>query len=194
MKFSIIPLKYALIASLVYFVLFLVIYYAGENPMGLYSFFGIWIPVVAIFMGIKHYRDRELNGYISFIQGLGTGMFMAFALSLVFNLLCYGFGSIIGTDIIDRQMTETIKWLDDLQVQIDNQKKLVTTSPDEIKVLQDYYDQAAEQLEKHPENFTLGAFIWKDFQSKLYGGFFVSLIIALILKRKEPIFSNQQPQ
>lgn len=188
MKFPKIPLNYATIAGLVYFIIFLTIYYSGANPLGKYSYFGIWIPVVVIYFGIKHHRDKELNGYIDYIKALGTGMFISFVSISLFSILVYSFGTFVAPDVLDRQMAEVMEGLNEMQNSINQMKDMGSNSLAES--LQTLYDKAAEELEKHPENFTLSSFIWGDFQAKLYGGFFVSLIIALILKKKEPLFNN----
>ena len=185
MKFPKIPLNYGTIAGMVYFLLFVLLYYAGLNPLGKWSYLGVWIPFVVIFLGIKHLRDRELGGNISFGKAVGSGMLISFVFASLFGILSYSFGSFIATDVVELEMTELMQQMDEMQIQIDEMKAMGNSSFAES--LQVYYNKAAEGLEKNPENFTLSAFLWGDFTGKLYGGFFVSLIIGLILKKKEAL-------
>lgn len=189
MKLYKIPINYGTIAGLLYFILFIAIYYAGGNPLGKYSYFGAWIPIVFIYLGIKNHRDKELGGFINFVKALGAGMFITFAFASLFNMLVYSFGTFVAPNLVDRQMSEFVEQLDEMQKSIDQMKAMGNESF--VQSLQLLYDKAADELEKHPESFTLGSFTWNDFQTKLAGGFFVSLIMALILKRKEPLFSEQ---
>ncbi len=188
MKFPKIPLNYGTIAGLVNFIIFIAIYYSGKNPLGSYSYIGIWVPIVVIYWGIKHHRDKELNGYIDYIKALGTGMLISLVSASLFGILVYSFGTFIAHDVVDRQMTEVMEQIDEMQNSINQMKDMGNSSLAES--LQQFYNKAADELEKHPENFTLGSFVWGDFQTKLYGGFFVSLIIGLILKKKEPLFNQ----
>jgi hypothetical protein len=185
MKYPKIPLNYGTIGAILYFSLFVLIYYTGGQPLGEYALFGIWILPVFIYLGIKYHRDKERNGFIAFTQALGAGMLISFVLASLFNILVYSFGTFIGRELMPKYEMNKLEKLEELKISIERLSDMGNSSLADS--MQKVYDMETDNMKKHPEEYTLGNICWRDFQAKLFGGFFVSLFIALILKKKADV-------
>ncbi len=84
-------LRYGLIASGIMITFIVVLYYlfSPQTLLDLGELFGYAIMVLSmsmVFMGIKRYRDNELNGSISFGQAFGMGVYIAFIGSFIYGI------------------------------------------------------------------------------------------------------------
>ncbi len=82
----------------------LVFYFAGAD---IQSKWPQWISyillILFIVMGIKNYRDQELEGYISYGKSLGTGVLIG-----LFGGIITGFFTVILFTVIDPGLTQKI--------------------------------------------------------------------------------------
>ncbi len=83
-------IRYGLISSVVLIVLFLIEWaifnnknYAAQEVMGYASMI---IAMLFVFFGIKHYRDKENGGLLSFGQGMKVGVLIVLIPALVYGL------------------------------------------------------------------------------------------------------------
>lgn len=84
-------LRYGLIASGIMIIFIVVLYFlfSPKTLLDLGEAFGYAIMVLSmtmVFIGIKRYRDNELNGSISFGQAFGMGVYIAFIGSFVYGV------------------------------------------------------------------------------------------------------------
>ena len=163
-------MMYGTISGLASFLVFIIIYVIGKNPLGPASWFAFWIPILFVTLGIQHHRDKDLGGFISYGRGLGTGTFIAFFIALLFSVLAYAFLTFIGHDVLEMHKNDMMEGLD-------KAKQYVGES---------IYDKGVEEVEK----LTLEKISLSEFQNKFIGGVILSLIIAAFLRRKQSIFEK----
>jgi hypothetical protein len=65
------------------------------------------ILVVAIFLGIKAYRDNYLQGFITYGQSMGAGVVIMLYYSLITAVFAYILYGIIDPGLIDKLMAQT---------------------------------------------------------------------------------------
>ncbi len=87
--------KYGLIGGLIMSIMFaLSVVIAGDPPdyvvMEVIGYASIILALLAVFLGIKSYRDRELGGVISFSKGFGVGTGIAAVASLILGFYTFG--------------------------------------------------------------------------------------------------------
>jgi len=99
-------LRYSLIASIILIVIFSVsfIMMSEDNPdyalSELIGYSAMIISLATIFFAIKHFRDRELNGNISFKKALGLGCMIALIVALVFVCFDLFYVAVIDPDFM----------------------------------------------------------------------------------------------
>jgi len=91
---------YGLASSIVY----LVFYFGGadiesKSP----QWIGYLLLCIFIFLGIKSYRDQDLNGYITYGRSLGTGVLIG-----LFGGIITGFFTVLMFTVIDPGMAQKI--------------------------------------------------------------------------------------
>jgi hypothetical protein len=153
------------------FLVFVILYFAGFNPIGGISWVGAWIPLVFIVIATKYIRDQILGGYISYGAAFRTGLLAVFFSSLLYALLIYVFGRLIDDSIVVMYQEEIRKSAEEAQALLS--EKMI--------------DQVLEEA----ENVTMSSIALNDFTGKMTGGIIVSLITAAFLMRKKPVEFNQ---
>ncbi|MGH9970192.1 MAG: DUF4199 domain-containing protein [Pyrinomonadaceae bacterium] len=98
-------LKYGLIFSLVVVVYVMIEHALGFNTtrhnIGQYTRLGgVLVPIVALFLGIKEKRNKELNGRLTFGQGVKTGVLIAVIQTTLTTLFFFVYGNIINPDFL----------------------------------------------------------------------------------------------
>ena len=166
-------MMYGTFSGISSFLVFIIIYVIGKNPLGMWSWFGFWIPILFIILGIQNYRDKDLGGYIGYGRALGTGVLITLFLSILFSVLSYAFLTFIGTDILEVHKLEMIEGME----------KAKQYMGDTL------YERGLEEIDK----MTIGKMALGDFQNKLIGGVFVSLFIAAFLRKSKPLFEEPAP-
>lgn len=68
----------------------------GYEAQEIAGYLGIFISMIFVFMGIKHYRDTVNSGKLSFGQGLKIG-----ALIVIIPAIAFGLFDIVYTELID---------------------------------------------------------------------------------------------
>jgi hypothetical protein len=167
-------LKYGAIAGLGNFVFFLLIYFMGKNPMGNWSWAGIWITIVVLVLGTKYHRNNDLGGYMTYGRGLGIGMLIIGFNAFLFALLAYSFGNFIDASI--PQMV-----INDFMEGMEKARKFLG---------EDKYQTIMDAYEKNKDQFNMSRIAIGDFEAKVIGGFIVCLITAGIFARKRPMFEQ----
>ena len=160
--------NFGAISGLFCFVIFILLYKTGINPLGPGSWLAIWVPPLFIFLATKRFRNEELNGFISFGAGFRTGFLTASSGALLYALLIYIFGTIIDPSVLDN-------FKEIMLVELEQTESMMRS------VLGDsIYEKSIEEI----NNTTFKSMAMNDFFNKCISGAIFSLITAAILKRK----------
>jgi len=152
--------------------MFVLLFFMNKNPLGAWGWLSVWIPIVAIILGTKAHRDKDLDGYVSYSRALGTGMLVALSGGFVFEVLAFAFTTLTGDKLI-------IMYLEDSAEKLTMAQAFL--SPE-------MYEKAMTALDELKNNHAraLSQVLSGDFFWKVVGGFFVSLIIAAVFKKDKP--------
>jgi hypothetical protein len=164
-----IPLTYGLIGGLVCVILLISFYYFGKHPLLIPPFFDVRIFVIAIltFFALKEVRDYFFGGIIFFWQGMGGSLVFLGALALTTSIGIWAFGSMEPGFIklyVEQGMAQI--------------NRLPPESVNQIGA------QAVEEVLKTLPNTTLGDLIAKYASQTFTIGFFITIIISVILRRQ----------
>ncbi|QEC53401.1 uncharacterized protein DUF4199 [Anseongella ginsenosidimutans] len=162
-----IALKWGLIAGAVMILLSLISYYAGMMQNAAIQWLSYILLALGIFFGVRHHRDKELGGYISFGRGLGTGVLISLFAGILlsaFILLFYG--------VIDPGALEELKRLQE----------------------EGMYEKGMsdEQIDMSLKFVNPGFMAMVTLPMMTFFGFIISLVIAAILKRNKPLFIEER--
>jgi Protein of unknown function (DUF4199) len=164
-----VALRYGLIFGL-FMSIYSIMIYALQNTNNWIGSIGLVISVVGLFMSMQEYRSKN-EGFLNINQGLGLGMMFTGVSSMVSGLLSLLYLKIFGASYLD------------------SLKQVARASMDKMeeqgKISSEQIDQAMEMtafMFKPETLFLFGIF------ASLFIGFFLSLIVTLILRRSRPVF------
>jgi ethanolamine transporter EutH len=167
-------LIFGLIAGFISVAWFLGMIFLGEECIGmengmLYGYLIMLLAFSMIVVAVKNYRDKHLNGFISFGKAFKMGFLISLVASSVYVLvwLCYYYGS--DSDFIEQYsayMIEELRKSGESQAVIDQQ----------IKEMADF--------SKMYENPFFNAMV--TYMEILPVGLLVSLITALVMMKRKP--------
>ena len=163
-------LRYGIYGAITISVLFLIALYAGKNlsftAQEVIGYSTMVISLIFVFFGIKHYRDKENNGVVSFGKALAIGVLISLFAAIAFGLLDVIYIKFINPDFTAEYYTTITEQM----------KSSLTEAEFEIKIAE---LEAQKELFSSPlMNFLLMSF------TVLIIGFIISLISGLILQRK----------
>lgn len=163
-------LRYGLLCFLAASILFLSALVFGQGlsfeAQGVLGYVTIVAALVFVFLGIKHYRDQENNGVISFGRALGIGMLITLFAALGFAIIDYIYTAYINPDFISEYTANSIANLEK------------TLSGDELIKAQ---EDLTSQMESMGSSSTLAVFM---FAIVTVVGFIISLLSSLFLNKK----------
>ncbi|MEM9648550.1 MAG: DUF4199 domain-containing protein [Bacteroidota bacterium] len=163
-------LRYGTYGAITICVLFLLSWFLlGDLPFSTQEVLGYASMVISlgfVFFGIKHFRDKENGGTISFKKALTIGILISLITALAFGIL-----DVIYTEILNPDFMEAY-----YQATISNLRE--NLPPEEFEV------QLAE-IEAQKTMFSNPLFSFALMAMTVFViGFIISLISALILQRK----------
>ena len=150
---------------------FILLYFAGISPVSPSSILSLWLPLIFATWGIRHYRNHENKGYISYGRAFLTGFLTIACGAFLYALLLYLTGKIWIPDLLDQYKTEQLK---NLEMSHDLMKGFFTEK---------LFDMAEENIDK----ITLSQYAAGEFFSRCMSGVFICFIISFFLKRKPPV-------
>jgi hypothetical protein len=164
-----VPLRYAAIGGVLGFILVIILYYIGRHPLLINPAFDFRFAVFVVFMYfiLKELRDNYYEGLLSLWQGMvACGIFLI-AYGIIVSLLIWIF-----TKYVPGFVTEYVEL-------ITNQlKSYPAEAIDQIG--RERYEQGLQQLP-----LTTGADLASMyFRNGLFIGFFVGIILSVILRRQ----------
>jgi hypothetical protein len=160
------------IAGFIGFAFFLILYFIGLQPLGMFSLVGVSIPIVMLFFGNQFIKKHIFGGNMSFGLVFQSSLTMCLVYASMFAMLVYLFSISISADmtqVIYERSVEEFEIVGNLAA----------------KTNQNGIDQDAltEHLKLLKET-SLGDLVWQEFSSKLFGGLILSLFAGLIFKSK----------
>jgi hypothetical protein len=163
-------IKFGLQAFLSGFILFGLPFFLGmgvDYDYGeLIGYTAMVLSLLFVYFGIKHYRDIENNGKISFRKTILIGMLITFGSAVGVALFDYIYTSQINPDFASEYLEYSIN------------KMQETLSAEEVKV------KAAELKQQMEDYGSPGFMAFMMFASVVILGFIITLISGLILQRK----------
>jgi len=164
-----VPLRYGLIGGALGFVIVIILYYIGRHPFLIIPVFDFRVALfgVFIFFVLKELRDYYFGGFLFFGQGMAASAIFVITFSVLASLLTWIFAINVPHFVIQYVELAT------------NQIK---TYPKETieQIGKDVYDQALVDL-KSTTAFGLARLY---FRQGIIIGFFISLILSVILRRQ----------
>lgn len=126
----------------------------------------IILSTVFIFLGIKRFRDQELNGVISFGKALGTGLLISLVAAIIFALFSYVYYEWLDPDFSQKYLAWTIEQIRESGLpEADINQKVA---------------EVTEQFNSVWNNSIIGSLAM--IPTVLPFGFLVSIISALVLR------------
>lgn len=125
----------------------------------------IVISLLFVFFGIRHYRDKENGGTLSFGKGLQAGVLITLIPAAVFGLF-----SVVHTEVIDPNFTETY-----YSHYLAEQQKML--SPEKFEQVKAEFEAQRAMFENPVFNFFL------MFLTVFVIGLIITVISSLVLKR-----------
>lgn len=172
-------LRYGLLSGLTIFVLFFIsLLVQGENrDYGVSEIIGYTIIVLCmlfVFLGIKHYRDKENSGNLSFGRGLKLGLLIVLIPAIVFGLYSVIYALYIEPGFTEKYYAAEIARLKESLPPADFEKQKAT-------------------MESQKEMFTNPLFNFLVmFLTVFVIGVIVSVISSLVLRREKPAAYSHQ--
>jgi uncharacterized membrane protein len=174
-----VPLKYGLIGSVCAMALILVLYYAGKHPLLIPIFydFRIFLFGVFIFFALREFKEYYNNNILQFWQGMVMGIGIYVIIGLLVAMFIVTFSNIV-PDFHDSYIQGTLKGLELDKEQLVNQGK--------ITISEEEFQKQIEQLKASPA-YVLGI---DYFIKSCLLGFFLTIILAVILRKSENRFGQ----
>lgn len=163
-------LNYGAIGGLVGFAFFLIFYIINGNPFGNIGWVSFWVPALFMYLGAKKIREEESGNVMTYWRAFMTCLTIAILQAALYNMMTYLFGMLVDQSFVQAYINDALKGIDQAKSFLPKDK--LAGIVDKIK------------------NMSLSELAFGDFQNKLFGGLFVSIILAFILKREQDRFQD----
>ncbi len=167
--------KYGVITGALYVVLVMILYTIGyemlASPFKTLAYWVIWILIVVLAIKARNETDQ----YMSYSQALLTVFTMIAITEVMYTLFYFILANYIDPELSSRLMTIAMEKLE--------------TSLAQIGAGDERIDALIDQAQEQGASFTL----WNAFTSLLwylFVGFLVSLLAALMVRKKRPVFDE----
>lgn len=159
---------YGLLSAVVLFLLILVLFddlsYSSQEILGYATMLA---ALSFIFFGIKHFKDKENNGFVSFGKALLIGMSISVFVGLGIAIADYIYTTAINPDFAQDFLEKSVTTME------------ATYSGAELET------KKAELTQQMKDYGGSGFMAFMMFATVIIMGFIISLISALILQRKK---------
>ncbi|NER18047.1 DUF4199 domain-containing protein [Spongiivirga citrea] len=139
--------------------------YSAQEIIGYSSMI---ISLSFVFFGIKHFRDKENNGVVTFKQALKIGLLISLLTALAFGVLDTLYTQLVNPDFATEYYTDYIKKLEE------------TVPAEELEAAVATAEIQKELFSNPVMSFLLMAV------TVFVIGFIISLLSSLVLQRKQP--------
>jgi hypothetical protein len=165
-----ISFRYGGIAVILSIILFLVLYYGGQNPLLIPAFLDFRILLFPIFLvfSLRDYKENHNGGILHFWQGFSIGVSVILVIAIFMALFILVFGSWVEPHFVANFVQSSID-------QIESAREKITSAIGE--------EELTTVLEILPST-TLYDLALDYFLKSLPYGIFLTIIISLILRKK----------
>lgn len=162
-----VPVKYALVGSLLSVALFFIMLFFDKNPLVTNRFFDFLLLPIFIFFSIKEFKKYHNNGILHFWQGMTVGFLTYLGVAIIFALFIWGY----------------LEWISPalLQDYIADRTALLLNSKQNI--IEQFDEETYSKTLADIKMVTAGDLALDDFVKKLITGFFITSVIAIIMRR-----------
>jgi len=169
--------RYGLYGGLVIMALFaidtfVVAKWLGYNGQEIAGYLTMMLSMIFVFFGMRHYRDKENGGELSFGKGLKVGI-----LIVLIPSVCFGLFDLLYTEVINPN------WLKDYYGQYMAQIK-ASTPPDKLEAAMQKAKESMQMFSNPLMQFLLMA------ATVFIIGFIVTIISALTLRRTKNMITT----
>ena len=164
--------RYGLISGAMSILASLVFFYIGKHPFWIFPFFDPRVLLIAIFLvfGLKEVRDYFYGGILYFWQGLGGSLVMLVVMSVVGYFGIWIFAT-LEPDFLTEYIRQGLEQINNIPAE----------NADEIG------KSAIEEVRKTIHDTTVG-WMAKRYAIQTYlFGFFIAVIISVVLRRHPSI-------
>lgn len=163
-------IRYGFFASTTICILFLLSWFLGKDldfdTQEIIGYASMIVSLSFIFFGIKHFRDRQNNGTITFGKAVLIGVLISLCTAITFGLLDVVYIKVINPDFLNEYYDASITQMEE------------SLSPEA-------FDRKLAELESQKQLFSN---IWVNFlvmsMTVFFIGLIISLLSAMILKHK----------
>lgn len=163
-------IKYGLYGLLTATILFLLALVLGKtldySTQEVIGYLSMVASLSFVYFGIRHYRDHENNGKITFLKGLQIGILISLFAGLGFGIIDYIYTTVINPDFATEYLDKT---LETMKTTLSEEEFLV----EKVKLEQQMKDYGGS-----------GFMAFIMFVSVVIIGFIISLVSSLFLQRK----------
>lgn len=163
-------LRFGAYGSITICILFLISWFVlNDLPMSVQEILGYASMIVSlsfVYFGIKHFRDKENEGKISFKRALAIGILISLITALVFGLLDVLYTEVLNPEFMDDYYSEVIA---DMKASLPDNE----------------LDVKLAELEAQREQFSNPILSFAFMATTVFIiGFIITLLSSLILQRK----------
>ncbi|MEM8846159.1 MAG: DUF4199 domain-containing protein [Bacteroidota bacterium] len=162
--------KYGIYGAIAICVLFLISWFAFDDlPLSTQEVLGYLSMILSlsfVFFGIKHYRDKQNQGKVSFKNALIIGICISLITALIFGILDVIYVEVLNPDFMETYYADTLKTMEE------------NMSSEEFSITK-VEMEAQKELFANP----LMTFLFMALTVFVIG-FIISLLSALVLQRK----------
>lgn len=163
-------LIYGSLLGVLSIVLALIGYILKSDQSGTFKFLTWLIYIVAIILGIKHYRDKGRNGFISYGNAVGTGVLISLVGGIIFSIYLVLLVEVIDPDYI----TNIMQKAQDAMIEQGQSEEQIRMA---LKIQRKF---------SNPIVFALMGIV-----GSLFTGLITSLIVSIFLKKNDNTFEGQ---
>lgn len=162
-----IAIKFAALGAILSIFLFLTLHVIDKNPLSNGKMFDLILFPLIIIFGVKEFKNYWNNKELRFWQGLGIGFTSTFIIAIISANFILGF-----TKWVDPQLLESYK---------ESRVRLFTENKGQI--IESLKEETYNKTLASVNNISSADVALDDFYKKILIGFFVTIIISVVLRR-----------
>lgn len=162
-----VPVKYALVGSTLSILLFYVMLFFDKDPLITNKYFDVILLLIFIFFSIKEYKKYYNNGILHFWQGMTVGFLTYSCIAIVFALFIWVYLAYISPDLLQDYITD--------------RTNLILSSKENFIV--QFGEETYRKMLADMKLVSAGNVALDDFIKKLITGFFITSVIAIVMRR-----------
>lgn len=166
-----VPVKYALVGSLLTVVLFFILLFFDKNPLIANRWFDFMLLPIFIFFSVKEYKKYYNSGFLHFWQGMTVGFFTCFFIAVIAAAFIWSYLSFASPEL--------------LQEFIIDRTNLITESKENF--IEQFGEEVYRKTLADMKLVTPADMAWDDFLRKVFIGLFITSIVAVVMRRLPPI-------